>query len=76
MKNLVLGIILGSVLTTLGVGAADYLAPSSSNYLHTNEFQSVLGEIRTREALETIQMYRQDYLDNTVHEAGRTPCQR
>ena len=53
MRNLLLGIILGSVLTTAAVGAAsDYLGTGGGNYLKGNETQAILGEIRIREALE------------------------
>jgi hypothetical protein len=73
MRNLLLGILIGSCLTTAMVGAADYLGTGGS-YLNQNETQAVLGEIRTREALETIQMQRQNYLDQHVREAGKAPC--
>ena len=73
MRNLLLGILIGSALTTATVGAADYLG-GGSNYLTPNETQAVLGEIRTREALETIQMQRQNYLDGQVRDAGKAPC--
>ncbi len=69
MRKLTLGIIIGSVLTTIIVGAADYLGAGGSD-----ETQAVLGEIRIREALETIQMGRQNYLDGQVHDAGKWPC--
>lgn len=66
MKGLWLGILIGSCLTTAMGWAADYLYP--------NETQAILGEIRTREALESIQMQRQNYLDRQVDEAGKVPC--
>ena len=66
MRNLLLGILIGSALTTATVGAGDYLHPS--------ETQAVLGEIRTREALETIQMQRQNYLDGQIRDAAKIPC--
>ncbi len=66
MKNLLLGIIFGSTLTAGLVGAGDYLHPS--------ETQTILNDIRVREALETINMQRQNYLDQQVREAGKTPC--
>jgi hypothetical protein len=73
MRKLTLGIIIGyvltTVLTTIIVGAADYLGAGGSD-----ETQAVLGEIRIREALETIQMGRQNYLDGQVHDAGKWPC--
>ena len=75
MRNLVLGIIIGSALTTAVVGAADYLGNAGGGYLSQNETEAVLGEIRTREALETIQMMRQNYLDQQVRNAGKLPCQ-
>jgi hypothetical protein len=73
MKNLILGIILGSALTAAVGGAADYLGTGGS-YLHPSETQAILGEIRVREALETIQLQRQNYLDQQVRDAGRVPC--
>lgn len=73
MTHLLLGIVLGSVLTTVTVGAADYLGTGGS-YLHPNETQAILGDIRIREALETIQLQRQHYLDGQVHDAGQSPC--
>ena len=74
MKNLILGMLLGSALTAAGVGAADYLGTSGGNYLSNNETQVILGEIRIREALETINIQRQNYLDQQVREAGEMPC--
>jgi hypothetical protein len=74
MKNLLLGILIGSALTTMTVGAADYLNTGGASYLYPNETQAILGEIRVREALETIQMQRQNYLDQQVRDAGRVPC--
>jgi hypothetical protein len=73
MKNLILGIILGSALTAAVGGAADYLGAGRS-YLHPNETQAILGEIRVREALETIQIQRQNYIDQQVRDSGRVPC--
>jgi hypothetical protein len=73
MKNLMLGIILGSALTAAVGGAADYLGTGGS-YLHPSETQAILGEIRVRQALETIEMQRQNYLDGQVRDAGRLPC--
>ena len=74
MRNLLLGIILGSLLTTAAVGAADYLGTGSGNFLHPSDVQSTLGEIRVREALESIQLQRQGYLDNQVNQMGKAPC--
>ena len=74
MKNLLLGIIIGSVLTTAVVGATDYLGTGGGNYLSQNETQAILGEIRIREALETINMQRQNYLDQQINTMGKTPC--
>lgn len=74
MRNLLLGVLIGSMLTTAVVGAADYLGTGSGNYLSPNETQAILGEIRVREALETIQMQRQNYLDQQVRDAGKLPC--
>ena len=75
MRNLLLGIILGSVLTTAAVGAAsDYLGTGGGNYLSNNETQAILGEIRIREALETANFARQNYLDQQVRDAGKAPC--
>ena len=74
MRNLLLGIILGSVLTTAAVGAADYLGTGSGNFLHPSDVQSTLGEIRVREALESIQLQRQYLADQQVREAGKLPC--
>ena len=74
MKNLLLGAIIGSVLTTAVVGAADYLGTGGGNYLSQNETQVILGEIRIREALETINMQRQNYLDQQIGTMGKTPC--
>jgi hypothetical protein len=71
MKNFMLGIIIGSLLTAVGAGfAADYLHSSGGSY--SNE-QAIIGEIRIREALETIQMGRQNYLDGQVRDAGKLP---
>jgi len=74
MLNLLLGIIIGSALTTAVVGATDYLGNIDGGYLSHSETQAVLGETRTREALETIQMQRQNYLDEQVKGAGKAPC--
>jgi hypothetical protein len=74
MRNLLLGVIIGSVLTTITVGAADYLGTGHGSYLQPNEAQTIIGEIRMREALETIQMQRQNYLDQQVRDAGKLPC--
>ena len=76
MKNLILGIILGSILTAAMVGAGDYLGTGGSGgYLHPSETQAILGEIRVREALETINMQRQNYLDQQVTNLGKSaPC--
>ena len=74
MKHLMLGIIIGAFLTTAAVGAADYLGTGGGHYLKGNETQAILGEIRVREALETVNLMRQNYLDNQVREAGRVPC--
>lgn len=73
MRNLLLGILIGSALTTAVVGAGDYLH-NGSGYMNQNDTQATLGEIRTREALETIQMQRQNYLDQQVRDAGKLPC--
>ena len=73
MRNILLGIMIGSVLTTVTVGAADYLG-TGGGYLHPNETQALLNDIRVREALETIQMGRQNYLDQQVRDAGQLPC--
>ena len=74
MKNLLLGIVIGSCLTGVGVGAGDYLSTGGNNYLHPSETQSILGEIRIREALETINMQRQNYLDQQIANMGKMPC--
>ena len=74
MKNLLLGVLIGSTLTAGLVGAADYLNGTGSNYLHPSETQAILGEIRVREALETINMQRQNYLDQQISTMGKTPC--
>ena len=74
MRNLILGMLLGSALTAVGVGAADYLGTGSNSYLHPSETQSILGEIRIREALETLNMQRQNYLDQQINNAGKAPC--
>jgi hypothetical protein len=67
MKQLLLGVLIGSALTTVTVGAGDYLGIGGS-YLHPhNETQAILNEIRVREALETIQMQRQNYENNHNH---------
>jgi len=68
MKNLLLGILIGSALTTVTVGAADYL------YSGTHDVQSDLADTRFRQALETIEMQRQNYLDQQVRDAGKLPC--
>lgn len=76
MNNLVIGFLLGSVLTAGAVAAGDsYLGTGSGSYLHPSETQVILGEIRVREALETINMQRQNYLDQQIHTAGKLPCQ-
>ena len=75
MRNLLLGIILGSALTTGLVFAGDYLgAGGHGNYLGQSETQQILQDIRTREFLETVQMNRQNYLDQQVQDAGKLPC--
>ena len=75
MNRLILGIIIGATLTTAVVGAGDYLGTGGGNYLPHNETQAILGEIRIREALETIQMQRQNYLDQQVRDSGKLlPC--
>ncbi len=74
MKQLILGILIGSALTAAVAGAGDYLGAAGGNYLSPNETQAILGEIRVREALETIQMQRQTYLDQQVRDAGKLPC--
>lgn len=75
MKNLMLGIIFGSALTAAVVGAGDYLGTGGSGgYLHPSETQVILGEIRVREALETINMQRQNYLDQQINNLGKAPC--
>ncbi len=66
MRNLLLGVLIGSALTAALVEAGDYLHPS--------ETQQILSEIRTREAMESIQMQRQNYLDQQVDRAGKAPC--
>ena len=75
MKTFILGLVLGSALTTAVVGAQSYLGTGGGNYLAYNETQAILGEIRIREALETVQMLRQHYLDQQIANAGKTPCQ-
>ena len=74
MRNLILGILLGSALTAGIVGAGDYLGPGGNGYLHPSETQAILGEIRVREALESIQMQRQNYLDQQINTLGKAPC--
>lgn len=74
MRNLLLGVLIGSCLTAGIVGAGDYLSTGGGNYLSNNETQAILGEIRTRQALETLDMMRRNYLDQQVNEMGRTPC--
>ena len=67
MRNLLLGVLIGSALTAALVEAGDYLHPS--------ETLQILSEFRIREALETIQMQRQNYLDAQVRDAGKLlPC--
>lgn len=68
MHNLLLGILIGSALTTMTVGAGDYLHSTPQ------EAQSILSETRLRQALETIEMGRQNYLDGQVRDAGKLPC--
>lgn len=75
MRKVLLGVVLGSTLTAGLVGAGDYLGTGGGNYLHQNEVQSTLSDIRLREALETIQLQRQHYLDQQVRDAGKLPCQ-
>lgn len=74
MNNLLLGILLGSALTTALVGATDYLGGSTGSYLRPSETQAILGDTRIRQALETIEMQRQNYLDQQVRDAGKLPC--
>lgn len=75
MKNLTLGILIGSVMTTALVGAADYLGGGNGHYLTPGqEIQGILADTRVRQALETIEMQRQDYLDQQVRDAGKLPC--
>ena len=74
MRNILLGIVIGSCLTTALVGAGDYLGTGSNSYLHPSETQAILGEIRTRQALETLDMMRRNYLDQQINEMGRAPC--
>ena len=74
MRNLILGVLLGSCLTAGIVGAGDYLGTGSNSYLHPSETQAILGEIRVREALETINMQRQNFLDQQINTMGKTPC--
>ncbi len=50
MRNLMLGIILGSTLTAGLVGAGDYLESGANSYLHPSETQAILSEILVREA--------------------------
>ena len=74
MRNLIFGIIIGSALSAGIVGAGDYLGTGGGNYLSQNETQAILGDIRVREALETINMQRQNYLDQQIANAGKAPC--
>ena len=74
MNNLLLGIVLGSTLTAGLVGAGDYIGTGGGSYLSQNETQAILGEIRIREALETLNMQRQNYLDQQINTMGKTPC--
>ena len=74
MRNLLLGIVIGSCLTAGVVGAGDYLGTGGNSYLHPSETQAILGEIRIREALETINMQRQNYLDQQIANIGKAPC--
>lgn len=74
MRNLLLGVLIGSAFTAATVGAGDYLGTGGGNYLSNNETQAILGEIRIREALETANMARQNYLDQQVRDAGKAPC--
>ena len=74
MKNLLIGVFIGSLLTTAIVGAGDYLSTGGNNYLHPSETQAILGEIRIREALETINLQRQNFLDQQIANAGTAPC--
>ena len=74
MKNLVIGFLLGSIVMAGLAFAGDYLGSNNSSYLHPSEVQSTLGEIRSREATETLQFLRQRALDEAVHNAGKAPC--
>ena len=75
MKNLVIGFIVGSTLMAGLVFAGDYLGTGGhGNYLGQSETQQILQDIRTREFLETVQMNRQNYLDQQVRDAGKLPC--
>ncbi len=75
MKNLTLGILIGSILTTALVGAGDYLGAGNGHYLSSEQqVQGILGETRFRQALESIEMGRQNYLDGQVRDAGKLPC--
>ena len=66
MKTFILGLIIGASTMAALAFAGDYLHPS--------DVQSTLGEIRVREALETVQFLRQRALDEAVHNAGKAPC--
>lgn len=75
MRNLTLGILIGSILTTAMVGAADYLGGGNGHDLTPGqEIQGILAETRFRQALETVEVQRQNYLDGQVREAGKLPC--
>ncbi len=71
MKNFMIGIVVGTLLTAAIVPAADYLHSSGGGY---SSEQAVIGEIRIREALESIEFQRQNYLDGQVRDAGKLPC--
>ena len=77
MKNLMLGIILGSVLTTIGVGAADYLGTTGPGYLGRSSDQQLLDYIRGRQGLENLdamrRMAEQNQLDHQLDHL-KPPC--
>ena len=76
MKTFILGLIMGSLLTAGLVSAQGYLGTGGGNYLSNNETQAILGEIRVREALETIQLQRQYLTDRQIDAMGKAPCGR
>ena len=77
MKNLLIGIIIGSVLTTIGVGAADYLGTTGPGYLGRTPEIQLYDYVRGRQGLENLdamrRMAEQNQLDHQLDHL-KPPC--